>query len=342
MRTLYYILAVLLFISLGCTGQAPLMPGPSDMAGSYGDGDQSLEFIGSETVTTPVREQNPPPVGYTWFPDVLEPHYIVSEEQFLTSDNGNQIWVEVTRPVWSCPTFPCHALVLVTGGIQPGSVWHAPWRKCSTTHWAKAGFICLIIDFQGRGHSEGTEDWNGLVHRQDLKTAINYINSRDDILPGGVGLVSSSWGCTVATATLADHPELNVRFYVDLEGAHNRFTSTQWNDPYWVDTWDGHTTDDDEFWDTREAITYMPFVTTPYIRVQSNVDHSFDYFYADHAIDMVNAAISGASPYARMNNNEPNVILEYDLADTYLYENIDKIDEILYMYVVQASMTDFE
>ena len=156
-----------------------------------------------------------------------------------------------------------------------------------------------------------------------------------------MGVVSSSWGITLASSTLAIYQDLPVRFLIDLEGQQDRYTSTNWDDPFWIDYRGGIDTSDDEFWAEREAITFQPFITVPYIRVQSGLDHIFDRFYVDHAIELVNAAVNGLSPYARLNHEEPNLILDIENPHQYGWEDIDTVDEALYMYVVEASVTVF-
>ncbi|HDS31192.1 MAG TPA: hypothetical protein ENN67_09130 [Firmicutes bacterium] len=301
-----------------------------------------LETAGpGSVIETELREPFPVSDDYEWYPDLLMPHDIIVEEFYLTTTNGNQIFADVHRPVWASPAKQCHALVLVPGGLMLGSAWHAPWRKCNSNNWAKAGFIVSDFDFQGRGKSEGEEHISGPEHREDLKSVIEYMASRPDVLPGKIGLISSSWGCTISTSTLATYQELPIRFYIDLEGAHNRHVATQFDDPKWIDIWGGHPTWDNDFWDTREAITYQPHITVPYIRVQADIDHALHYFYYEHAFDMVNAALTGKSPYAQMNRNTPNMFLLSQFVDYYKWEVREDIPDQLFLYAVEASMTKF-
>jgi pimeloyl-ACP methyl ester carboxylesterase len=320
----------------------PISP-PDDLAGGSTPPEQfswsgAGPYAGTETE---LRKPSPEPDGYAWYPDILEPWDVVVEEFYLTGTNGKKIFVDVHRPVWASGEMPCHALVLVPGGMMQGSAWHAPWRRCSSKHWAAAGFVVCDFDFEGRGKSEGEEDMYGPVHREDLKTVIEYVASRLDVIPGKVGLVSSSWGCTIASTTLGVYPDLPVRFYVDFEGAQNRYVATQFDDPKWIEIWGGHPTSDDDFWDPREAITFQPYVKVPYIRLQGDIDHALKVFYFDHAFQMVDAAVNGASPYARLNHNPPNAILKPEDAGTCQWEKMDETDDRLYLYVVEASMTKF-
>jgi alpha/beta superfamily hydrolase len=346
MRSLCWIalvVSLLLAGGIACSHSSPLSPaGPDDPRETAGsDTGGPWATVNPAIKTGHPRSPSDPPTEYRWYPDIFEPHKTTIEEIYLTSTNGNRIFADVHRPVWASAEKQCHALVLVPGGKMKGEVWHVPWRRSGSLHWSAAGFVAMDFDFQGRGKSEGEEDYYGATHREDLRCVIEYCASRPDVLPIGVGVISSSWGCTVASGTLGEYPDLPVRFYIDLEGAHNRFTATQNDDPFWVKMWGGHDTSDNDFWDDREAITFQPYITAAYIRVQSDMDHSFDYFYVDHAIDMVNAAVLGASPYARLNHNPPNVVLDYQLGDSYQYEDLDKLDEAMYMQVIQAGMMEF-
>ncbi len=346
MRRLSYILILVVVLITGCTGASPGMVTPDASedpacAGDFYDPPGGWSTWNSTWQTINVRRSTDPPSEYSWYPDTFEPHKIVHEETFLESSNGNQIHVNIHRPEWACPERPCHALVLVPGGSQSGEVWHVPWRRAGAKHWAATGFIVADIDFQGRGYSGGEEDYGGPVHREDLKTVIEFLAAQPSVLNNEVGVVSSSFGATVTASTLGTYPDLPVRFWVDLEGASDRYEATQNNDWLWVNIWGGHTTSDDEFWSTREAITYQPCIKAPYIRVQSVEDHAFDYFYVDHAFNMVNEALTGNCSYARMNNNEPNVLLNTDTSNEYQFETLDYLDEAMYIYVVEASLLEY-
>jgi len=338
------ICVLVLILTLGC-GQSvssnPILPMhelTGDVTKSSGDPWTTIEPEGK---SVDLKSPSDPAVKPHWSPDPSEPYSVVVEEFYVTSANGNEIFADVHRPEFASPETPCHGLILVPGGTQKGDAWHAEYLKCGSNHLAAAGFLVMDFDFQGRGKSEGEEDYCGPTHREDLRAVIEYCAKRPDVLPGGIGLVTSSFGCTVASGTLASWPDLPVRFWIDKEGSQNRFVSTQWDDPFWVETWGGHDTSDIEFWREREAIRFQPHITVPYIRVQSDLDHALDYFYVDHAIAMVNAALSGESPYCRMNHNPPNIRLSRVYKDTYQYENVYHLSEALYDYVLEAGTMEF-
>jgi len=341
-----YSVAILVIFTLafsGCAGSSVSpIDNPIDKNKVSGLNDLNWSMTSQLILSTDLREQIVEESGdYAWFPSVTEPYDVTVEEIFIPSTNGNLLFVRIYKPDWASVEYPCHGLVLVPGGVQKGSVWHAPWRRAGSIHWAKSGFAVVEFDFQGRGQSEGIENRGGPQGREDLRAIINYMNGRADVLDGGVGLVSSSMGCVPCAGALAVWTDLPVKFWIDLEGAHNRYSATQWDDPFWTGLNGGHGTDDNLYWSEREAISFQPFITVPYIRVQSYLDHSFDYFYVDHALEMVNAAVNGASGYARMNYNEPNIIFDKGIAESYQYENVYHVDRELYFQVIQASLEEF-
>jgi len=344
MRYTLAIVILLLGFAVGCSHQAGSPPvNPPVKNNEGGTSDYFFTPTASSGMAFDPRRPEPPVQGeYVWFPSITEPYDCIVEELYIPSLNGKKLHAKLFRPDWASGEKPCHGLVLVPGGIQVGDVWHVPWRRSGSKHWAKSGFVVIEFDFQGRGLSEGTEDRGGPQGREDLKAIIEYMIGRPDVLKSGVGLVSSSMGVVPCAGALATWTDLPVRFWIDLEGAHDRYSATQWDDPFWVGLNGGHLTSDDEYWSEREAIKFQPFITTPYIRIQSDLDHSFDYYYVDHAFEMVNAAVNGASPYARMNHNKPNQILDLAESTSYEYENIYDMEPELYSYVIQASIDDFE
>lgn len=337
------ILLVAMTACSACSGgssTSPTDPGTPPQSDPAAPSSSSNVLEDSQS-SSDIESGGEPIPGYHWEPNTSEPHEVAVRELYLRSENGNRIFATIHRPVWSSRLMPCHGLVLVPGGTRTGDAWQTPWRKATSKHWAAAGFLVIDFDCQGRGNSGGEEDYNGPVQRGDLKTVIEYCASRSDVLPGGVGLVSSSFGCTLVSATLATYPGLPVRFWVDKEGSHNRYVTTQWDDPWWVDNWGGHDTSDDEFWFEREAIRFQPYIDAPYIRIQTDMDHALDFFYVDHAMEMCNAALFGRCPYSRMNHNPPNTAMDASLAGTYQYEDVAQLDGVLYSYVVEASMERF-
>jgi len=271
-----------------------------------------------------------------WTPDPQNDREQVQEDVWIRTADDLGLHGIIHRPADSSPTNRYPGLLLIPGGLQAGHAWHARWRKSNAWEFVDAGLIVLVYDARGRGWSGGEEDYNGPVHQSDLRDVIEWFNDREEVVPGGIGIATSSWGITVAAGALAGHPDLEVRFILDLEGAHDRYVMTQWDDPQWLEIMHGHGTWDDDFWKDREAITFIGDVACPYYRIQSSLDHAFDVFYVDHAIAMVNAAVAGESPYVRLNDMTPNQTYDPDKASEYRWYPIDHIDETFYNAVLGA------
>jgi len=339
-----FIVCTIIFILSGCTGSSSANP-VAPVNNLEGNLDTKVDpdiddNPGDNSETT--GNNSPEVEDYKWHPDLSEPYTEITEDVAIESTNGIYLYAHLHKPSFVSAEMPCHGLILVPGGTQTGNAWHASWKKSNTRHWTQAGFIVIDFDFQGRGNTPGEEDWYGPVHREDLKAVIEYMNQRDDVLPIGAGIVTSSWGITVAAATLAENKDLNIRFLVDKEGSSDRYSSTQWDDPYWIDLLgNGNDTSVDEYWDPRESITFQPYITVPYIRIQSDMDHAMDIFYVDHAIALVNAAVEGLCPYVQLNNMQVLRPLDAGDMDSIDWVDIDNLDDELYMQVIKASVSDF-
>jgi pimeloyl-ACP methyl ester carboxylesterase len=212
--------------------------------------------------------------------------------------NGSRLFVRVFYPAnWSGESLP--ALVLVPGGTGVS-------EPNKATRLAAEGFLIIIFDPEGRGRSEGTEDYNGFVGQDGLAAVIEASAS----LPGAdterYGLVSFSYGVTMATGALARHPNLPIDFYIDWEGPVNR-TYTSGCKPAAQQHIQWQPCDNDAWWAEREALTFITDVRIPYQRIQSQKDHV--QTQNTHAIDIVNAAVAAGLPWARLN--------EYPAGQTY-------------------------
>jgi hypothetical protein len=291
---------------------------------------------GSGAVMDPIAYNPEAYLPGHWMPGIQAGREQVEQEEWVRAADDIGLHTIVHRPADSSPENRYPGLILIPGSLQTAQAWHAKWNKSNAWEFVDAGLIVLIYDSRGRGLSGGQEDFNGHLNQDDLKTIIEWLSSRDDVLPGGIGIATSSWGITVASGTLARYPDLPIRFLLDREGADNRYVITQWDDPEWVASMGGHGTWDDEFWSEREAIRYIGDITCPYFRLQSNFDHALNRFYVAHAIHMVNAAVEGASPYVRLNGMPPNVTYDTERAREYEWYDIKDADVMFYLSVLES------
>ncbi|MBV6396309.1 MAG: hypothetical protein HFACDABA_01907 [Anaerolineales bacterium] len=239
--------------------------------------------------------------------------------------SGSRLYVIVTYPPgWNGEPIP--ALVLVPGGIAE----HDPNRAARL---AEQGFLAISFDPEGRGRSEGVEDYNGHIGQDGLAAIIEAATALPGLDANRYGLVSFSYGVTMATGALARHPDLPIDFYIDWEGPVNRkYSSGCKPEPQHHIQW--QPCDNDAWWAEREALTFIVDVQIPYQRVQSQKDHVQPV--NTHAIDIVNAAVAGGVPWVRLN--------EYPAGQTYdaanppamLSDTLDRrLEQTLAMYAWQ-------
>lgn len=233
-----------------------------------------------------------------------------TERYWVTNPtSGARLNVEVVYPAtYTEGRLP--ALVLVPGGRSDSSGFLRSGPGGSDAErLANQGFVVVVFDPDGRGASSGSEDENGSVQQDGLAAVIEQAASLPSVDADRLGLVSYSYGVTMAAGALARHPELPVLFFIDWEGPANRDDTGGCNTDN-LGHLKGHPCDDESFWSEREASTFMTSVAVPYQRLQSRVDHVQPD--ADHAILLIAQATSvafgghGRSPWTRLNDLPPN------------------------------------
>jgi pimeloyl-ACP methyl ester carboxylesterase len=208
--------------------------------------------------------------------------------------SGARLFVQVLYPGnWSGEELP--TLVLIPGGA--GTIDPAKARRI-----VGHGFIVVFFDPDGRGASEGQEDLDGHIHQDGLTSVVQATPSIPGVDANRIGLVSFSYGVTMASGALARHADMPVRFLIDWEGPADRYDTTVGCTPN--QRIDFPDCSDDAAWSQREALTFIARVRVPYQRLQSETDHVQPD--VSHAIDMVNAAVQGAAPWVRLNGLQPN------------------------------------
>ena len=87
---------------------------------------------------------------------------------------------------------------------------------------ADKGVAIVVFDPDGRGPSEGVDDDNGHLQQDGLAAVIEYAATLAEVDESRIGLVSYSYGVTMAAGALARYPNLPVLFLIDWEGPANR------------------------------------------------------------------------------------------------------------------------
>jgi len=226
------------------------------------------------------------------------------------------LYVNVYRPQ-EAASGGLPALVLVPGGIADSSAFSG--RPFTAPYLAVRGDVVVIFDADGRGRSDGEENYNGFIQQDGLAEVIRFTANLPEVDAGKIGLVSFSYGVTMASGALARCPDLPVLFFIDWVGPVNRYYTTTNCQPSvridWADC------SDDAFWSEREAVEFIRAVEVPYQRLQSEEDHVQPN--NNHAIDIINAANAGTCPWTRLNHYEPNLNYEASNPPAMIPENKD-------------------
>lgn len=283
------------------------------------------------------------------------------ENAWIKSTNGNFIFVRSKTPSASTGE-KLPVIIIVPGGLG-SSMWYLDIQAFAEL--ADEGYIIYAFTPQGRGSgtetdpaSEGVENYNGPVHQDDLKAVIEYAKTNPLADQDNIGVVSFSFGISMAAGCLGRDPGLNVKYLIDVEGPSDSYVimADAWlldsdtaNDKTAQmsgmfggreDTADDPSAENIQWWSEREALNYIGSVTSAYMRIQSEWDHmqppnqdyqSFDYpplWYGNkHAVDLLNAATNGSSVWTRMNGedigNPPNTLYNYKSQPAYYSGNID-------------------
>ncbi len=216
--------------------------------------------------------------------------------------SGARLYVQAIYPTGEAE----HALptlILVPGGI--GTMDASKEQRL-----ADEGFAVVIFDPDGRGQSEGEEDYDGFVQQDGLAAVARAAATLPNVDAGRIGLVSFSYGVTMSTGALSRYPDLPIRFYIDWEGPVNRFYTTVGCKPNSTGGIPWLPCDDDGWWAEREALTFIGSIGVPYQRLQSQRDHVQPN--NNHAIEIVNAAVAGNVPWVRLNDYPPDQTYDMD------------------------------
>ncbi len=244
---------------------------------------------GQETPSTQQRPQ--PPVNTTRLEAQVSTHWVINTTS--QARLSVQIVTAKGQPAAKNPT-----LVMIPGGNGDSQTFTG--RRPIAAELAGARFTVICFDPDGRGQSEGKENYCGFTQQDGLAAVIRWAVTRPEVDAKQIALVSYSYGVTLASGVLARYPKLPVRFFIDWEGPADR------NDTAGCDgSRGGHLRqvarcDDEEFWAEHEAAGFIGKIRVPYLRLQSERDHAQPD--NTHAIHMVNLALHGGVPVVRLND----------------------------------------
>ena len=198
------------------------------------------------------------------------------------------------------------AVVLIPGGTQCGQdVLWPPGGLSTAQLFAKAGLLSVTFDPDGRGLSGGQEDDGGTVQQDGLSAVMELLRRRADVDPDRIGIVSFSYGLTIAAGYLARYADSTpAKFLVDLEAPADRTDIGGFSDPSVGHLLGMASPDDEDYWQPREPVRHVARLRVPYQRVQMTPDHVQPD--AHHALALLQAARRGGVPWVRLNDDPPN------------------------------------
>lgn len=241
--------------------------------------------------------------------------YTVSLNDKLILQSNNQARLQCYFFTPKDKTGPLPVVILIPPGCQSASTL---FDYADT--FTKSGLGVFCFDFQGRGKSDGKEDYNGAMNQDDLLTVIKYLRSlKGQVDHRNIGILSFYDGTTTAVGTLFKYPKLDVKYLIDIEGPATR------DDCFAMRcALPKEATTDPTFWDNREAINYIKRIFCRYLRLQCKVDHAMNEDKT-YAIKMYNTALKGKCPWARCNYN--GTYQELDPAFPGKYQWLRSIDK---------------
>jgi pimeloyl-ACP methyl ester carboxylesterase len=243
--------------------------------------------------------------------------------------SGAELFVAVMHPQdWNSETL--RALVVIPGGTDYSrAITDRPVGR----EFADAGFVVVAFDPDGRGRSTGEEDYNGFIHQDALAAVVEFMASLPGVDGGQIGMISMSYGITLASGALARYPNLPVRFLIDWEGPADRNDTGGCGGDDIGKLNPLVACDDETYWAGHEALTFISQINVPYQRIQSEVDHVQPD--ATHALKMVNAAVEGGVPWVRLNDLPPNQTYELDAPPAMIPEGADRQSQKLILRYAQ-------
>ncbi|MBI5002656.1 hypothetical protein HZC31_04680 [Candidatus Woesearchaeota archaeon] len=255
---------------------------------------------------------------------------ITSKYTVINPTTGAELAVVVYAPNDASSSNQYPAVILIPGGIGTKDNFILDAQK-----YAVNGFIALVFDADGRGESTGEEDYNGYAQQDGLYELYRFLSDFEGVDPDNVGLVSFSYGVTMATGMLGRY-QPDMKFYIEWEGPVNRYyTSVGCVSEGHGAVKSGITCDDEEYWVEREALRYVPYLPVDYfVIVQRSEDHVQPT--VQHSVDINNLATEYLR-WVRVNGLDNAINTEYTVDTLPVLEGTSYKTEILdYMIEIAA------
>jgi len=202
------------------TPTRPAGGGPGRCGDGVCDGPENVDNC-PEDCAAPTAEAQPTSITET-MESTARPGLEPGTYWVTNPTSGVELFVAVMRPQdWDGESLP--TLVIIPGGTDDSS---AITDRAMGRVVTEEGFVVVAFDSDGRGRSAGEEDYNGFTHQDGLAAVIEFAASLPEVDADQMGMVSLSYGVTLASGTLARYPDLPICFLVDWEGPADRYDTT--------------------------------------------------------------------------------------------------------------------
>ena len=340
MRSSWKVAVIALLLLLFCWGCSsptgeppyPALPGEANTAAPpLGDASQGPCGDGICDAVESKSGKCPQDCGTT--PEIQSQKIGEFEYYIENPTSGSKLYVKIYPSPLSLAEIS--TLILIPGGTGDSAMFtdEIP-GGAAVEQLGLEGFHLVVFDPEGRGQSEGSEDFNGHIGQDGLYAITLFVKDLPTV--GQIGYFSQSYGVSLATGVLARYPDAPVEFLIDWEGPANReditigCRSSNTDDASQTEPQD-HACSDDPYWEEREAEHFVSLIQVPYHRLQSLNDHAQPD--VSHAEDMIRAATGaefggdGQSPWTRLNDLVPNTV--YSPLSESLLEEIDREKYVL-------------
>lgn len=269
-------------------------------------------------------------------------NYLINNEEFVkeiytfVNPTSGNIWEFEVYRIDDEEVRP--AVILIPGGINGMDAFNEKSFSALDVDYTPAekfaseGFVVLIFNPEGRGNSEGEEDYNGYIDQDGLHALYNYLKARKDVNEEKIGFISYSYGVAMVSGMLGRY-QVPALFYIEWEGPVNRDYVTVGckgvNHNYDSAIRYGISCSDDDYWSEREALTFVPDFKVKNLQiVQSSEDHV--QANVQHSVDMNNLAIQYLDS-VKVNDGEINAEYSVDTLPT-----IEEDNEVKYKIIEYA------
>jgi hypothetical protein len=250
----------------------------------------------------------------------------------IPSINGNQIGIRIMKPDGDGP-FP----VLI--GVAGGDGMYAFNQLELPDRLREQGIMTVDFAPQGRGNSEGQDNFHGKIHQDDLKAVVDFVSQLSFVQQDNIGVISFSYGVVLATGALSRYPKMPIAFLIDWEGpscpgkdikrgiennepwAINMITLLTGKEEMIAEEYGafeihGGAISDEDYWIERDASRFAKDLPCPYLRVQFAIDHAQGP-YKYHMMEIINAATEHSNQWTRCNDNPANIVYSEDELSKY-------------------------